>query len=104
MLVSVKERTNEIGVRKAIGASASLIKQQFLLESIVISQIGCALGVLIGISIGNATALFMGVPFIIPWVWILFAVIVCLIVGILSGYIPAVRAANLDPIEALRYE
>lgn len=104
MLVSVKERTNEIGVRKAIGASASLIKQQFLLESIVISQIGCALGVLIGISIGNATALFMGVPFIIPWLWILFAVIVCLIVGILSGYIPAVRAANLDPIEALRYE
>ncbi len=104
MLVSVKERTNEIGVRKAIGASAARIKQQFLLESIVISQMGCALGVLIGITIGNATALLMGISFIMPWVWILFAVVVCLIVGILSGYIPAVRAANLDPIEALRYE
>lgn len=104
MLVSVKERTNEIGVRKAIGASAARIKQQFLLESIVISQIGCALGVVLGITIGNATAMLMGVSFIIPWIWILFAVAVCLIVGISSGYIPAVRAANLDPIEALRYE
>ena len=104
MLVSVKERTSEIGVRKAIGASASRIKQQFLLESIVISQIGCAFGVIVGIIIGNATALLMGVSFIIPWIWILFAVIVCLIVGISSGYIPAVRAADLDPIEALRYE
>ena len=104
MLVSVKERTNEIGVRKAIGASAARIKEQFLLESILISQLGCALGVTIGIAIGNATALLMGVSFIIPWVWIFFAVLVCLVVGIASGYIPAVRAAALDPIDALRYE
>lgn len=104
MLVSVKERTREIGTRKAIGASALRIKQQFLWESVVISQAGCLLGILFGILIGNATAMLMGASFVIPWIWMLFAVAVCLVVGIASGYIPAVRAASLDPIEALRYE
>lgn len=104
MLVSVKERTAEIGVRKAIGASASRIKQQFLIESVVISQLGCAVGIVLGILIGNATALVMGASFIIPWMWILFAVLVCFAVGVSSGYIPAVRASHLDPIEALRHE
>ena len=104
MLVSVKERTREIGTRKALGASAKTIKEQFLFESVVISQIGCALGVFIGVLAGNLVAMAMKASFIIPWLWILAAIAVCLVVGIASGYIPAVRASKLDPIEALRYE
>jgi putative ABC transport system permease protein len=104
MLVSVKERTREIGTRKALGASAKLIKMQFLSEAIVISQLGCILGIILGVLIGNATALFMKTSFIIPWLWLCVAILLCLIVGITSGYLPAVKAAKLDPIEALRYE
>ena len=104
MLVSVAERTREIGTRKALGASAKTIKEQFLFESVVISQIGCALGVFMGVLAGNLVAMAMKASFIIPWLWILAAIAVCLVVGIASGYIPAVRASKLDPIEALRYE
>lgn len=104
MLVSVKERTREIGTRKALGASAKIIKRQFLYESIIISQMGCVIGVILGITIGNVTALILNISFVVPWVWILSAIVVCFIVGISSGYLPAVRAAKLDPIEALRYE
>ena len=70
----------------------------------VISQIGCALGVFMGVLAGNLVAMAMKASFIIPWLWILAAIAVCLVVGIASGYIPAVRASKLDPIEALRYE
>lgn len=104
MLVSVKERTREIGTRKALGASSEMIKVQFLFESVVISQIGCLAGTVMGIVTGNAVAFLMGAPFVFPWHWIASAIAVCVVVGVASGYIPAVRAAAMDPIEALRHE
>lgn len=104
MLVSVKERTREIGTRKALGANSVTIKQQFLFESIVIGQLGGLSGIVLGVVIGNLTALVMKTPFIIPWLWIFSGIMVCLLVSVLSGYVPAVRASKLDPIEALRYE
>jgi putative ABC transport system permease protein len=80
------------------------IKQQFLFESIVIGQLGGISGIVLGVVIGNLTALVMKTPFIIPWLWIFSGIMVCLLVSVLSGYVPAVRASKLDPIEALRYE
>ncbi len=104
MLVSVKERTAEIGTRKALGASAARIRQQFLFESVVISQLGCILGIIFGVLIGNVVAMVMQAGFIMPWIWIIGAILLCVLVGIASGYVPASKAAALDPIEALRYE
>ena len=104
MLISVKERIAEIGTRRAIGASARMIKQQFLLESVIISEVGCVIGVIAGVLIGNAIAMVMGASFVIPYFRIVFAVVLCIAVGVFSGYIPAVRASKLDPIESLRHE
>lgn len=104
MLVSVKERTKEIGTRKALGAKNHIIRQQFLIESILIGEIGGILGVVLGIGIGNIVAVLIDGPFVIPWVWIIGGVILCLIVGLLSGVVPAIQASKLDPIDALRYE
>jgi putative ABC transport system permease protein len=104
MLVSVTERTREIGVRKAIGAKTNTIKYQFLFESIMIGQLGGVFGILLGILIGNVVSSLLKDSFVIPWLWVITGIIVCFIVGIVSGYAPAVKAANIDPIEALRYE
>ena len=104
MLVSVTERTREIGIRKAIGAKSRMIRQQFLFESILIGQLGGLTGIVLGIVIGNLVSLIMGTNFIIPWLWILTGVVICLVVGLLSGLIPAIKAARVDPIVSLRYE
>jgi putative ABC transport system permease protein len=104
MLVSVTERTREIGIRKAIGATKRVIRNQFLVESIVIGQLGGFLGIVLGILVGNVISLLIGSAFIVPWMWILTGVVLCFGVALVSGIIPARKAANLDPIESLRYE
>ena len=103
MLVSVNERTREIGIRKSLGASQSLIKNQFLIEAIVICQLGGILGILLGIIVGNITSFAVGIGFIIPWKWMFSGVVLCFIVGLSAGYYPAAKAASLDPVEALRH-
>ena len=104
MLVSVTERTREIGIRKAIGATKNTIRNQFLAEAIVIAQLGGLLGIILGIAIGNALAISIGTSFFIPWKWIIWGFSLCFVVALISGIIPAVKAAKLDPIDALRYE
>ncbi len=104
MLVSVVERTREIGTRKAIGATPKTIRQQFITEAIVICQLGGITGILIGIPIGNILSFVLDIGFVVPWQWIIMGIIICVIVGVIAGYYPARKASQLDPIDALRYE
>lgn len=105
MLVSVTERTREVGVRKALGATPLRIRQQFVIEAIVVCLLGGIGGVLLGILIGNLISRAMGITaFVVPWLWMLVGMMICIFVGLLSGYYPAHKASRLDPIESLRFE
>lgn len=105
MMVSVTERTREIGVRKALGATPLKIRQQFIVEAILICLFGGVAGILFGILIGNLVSTFVGEgTFIIPWLWILMGLTICIAVGLFSGYYPAYKASRLDPVESLRFE
>jgi putative ABC transport system permease protein len=104
MLVSVTERTREIGIRRAVGAKRRNIMVQFIMEAVVICEVGGAAGVCLGILGGNATAYYLKLAPVIPVDWIVIGLIMCSIVGIVFGTYPAYKAANLDPIESLRYE
>ncbi len=104
MLVSVTERTREIGIRKAVGANRQTVLIQFLTEAVVICLIGGIVGILTGIGLGFLVSVLIDGIFIIPWNWMSLGIIVCAFVGVVSGLYPALKAANLDPIESLRYE
>jgi len=104
MLVSVTERTKEIGVRKSIGARKKSILLQFLIESLAISLAGGLVGILLGIAAGNGLAATMNATVTIPWIWVGIGMGVCSAIGVGFGFYPAYKASSLDPIEALRYE
>lgn len=104
MLVSVNERTREIGISKAIGATKRIIRVQFLTEAIVICQIGGIVGIIVGVLLGNVVSLITKSGFVFPWVWVLSGIVFTFIVGLSAGLYPAIKASNLDPVEALRYE
>ena len=104
MLVSVTERIKEIGIRKAIGATRRDILTQFLMEAIFLSQFGGVVGVILGIAGGNVVAIVLNVPAVVPMDWAFYGMAVCSLIGIGFGIYPAWRAANLDPIESLRFE
>ncbi len=104
MLVSVTERTKEIGLRKAMGATPGVIRRQFLIEAIVICQLGGIGGIILGIVIGNLMSMVIGGGFIVPWLWMFSGIALCMLVGLFAGFYPAMKAAKLDPVEALRHE
>ncbi|MBK7651009.1 MAG: ABC transporter permease [Flammeovirgaceae bacterium] len=105
MLVSVTERTREVGVRKALGATPLRIRQQFVIEAIVVCLLGGIGGVILGIIVGNLISKAIGIDaFVVPWLWMLVGMLICIFVGLLSGYYPAHKASKLDPIESLRFE
>ncbi len=104
MLVSVSERTREVGLIKAIGGKRKFVSRQFLLEAVMISLGGAFFGILLGVGVGNLFSIFLKTGFVVPWNWVLYGIIICTIVGLLAGFYPAMKAGRLNPIEALRYE
>jgi putative ABC transport system permease protein len=104
MLVAVTERTREIGLRKALGARSDSIRAQFLLEAVVLCNIGGVVGVLVGFALGNVLTIFTHFQPRVPLEWAVIGLLFCSAVGIAFGMLPAIRASQLDPIEALRYE
>jgi putative ABC transport system permease protein len=104
MLVSVTERTKEVGLIKAIGGKSKVVRRQFLLEAIIISVMGALFGILLGVGIGNLFSIVLNTGFVVPWNWVIYGIVICTIVGLLAGLYPALKAGRLNPIEALRYE
>jgi putative ABC transport system permease protein len=104
MLVSVSERTREVGLVKAIGGKNNVVTGQFLLESVIISLLGAAFGIVLGIILGNVASLLFKTGFVVPWNWVIYGILICTLVGLGAGLYPALKAGRLNPIDALRYE
>jgi putative ABC transport system permease protein len=104
MLVSVTERTKEVGLVKAIGGKSRAVRQQFLMEAVIISVLGALFGIVLGIGVGNLFSMVLSTGFVVPWKWVVYGIIICTIVGLVAGIYPALKAGKLNPIEALRYE
>ena len=104
MLVSVSERTREVGLIKAIGGNRSAVSRQFLLEAIIISMLGAIFGIILGVAVGNLFSMVLKTGFVVPWNWVFYGILICTGVGLSAGYYPARKAGKLNPIEALRYE
>ena len=104
MLVAVSERTREVGLIKALGGKKKDVRRQFLFESICISILGAVIGIILGILVGNLFSIILNTGFVIPWMWVFIGIAICSIVGLVAGIYPAMKAASLNPINALRYE
>ncbi|MCD6337224.1 MAG: FtsX-like permease family protein, partial [Candidatus Marinimicrobia bacterium] len=104
MLVTVSERTREIGIRKSLGAKRKDILGQFMLEALILTEMGGIIGIIIGIMAGNLVAVAMKISVVFPWDWAIIGLVVCSAIALIFGSYPAYKAASLDPIEALRYE
>lgn len=104
MLVSVTERTKEVGLVKAIGGKSKMVRMQFLFEAIIISVLGAVFGIVLGVGVGNLFSAVLSTGFVVPWDWIGYGIIICTMVGLGAGLYPAWKAGKLNPIEALRYE
>lgn len=104
MLVAVNERTKEVGLIKAIGGKSKNVRQQFLFESLIISLLGALFGIILGVLVGNLFSIILKTGFVVPWAWVIIGIVICSVVGLAAGIYPAMKAAKLNPIVALRYE